>query len=241
MEANGSTDMVVFGGSGSGENDQEGPDVFCYLNSSSFVDGGTVNPTPYFIAEINDPNGINTTGNGIGHDLQLVIDGELTRTYNLNDYFQYDFGSHTTGTLGFSIPELSEGQHRLQFRAWDLMNNSTLKELQFKVSKDAAPTFFDVECTHNPATTSTGIRIIHDRIGCNMDIILDIFDMAGHHLWQHHETGTPYDNSYLINWDLCVDGGRRLHTGVYLYRVRISSNGSSQTSKAKKIIIISNK
>ncbi len=241
VEANGSTDMVVFGGSGSGENDQEGPDVFCYLNSSSFVDGGTVNPTPYFIAEINDPNGINTTGNGIGHDLQLVIDGELTRTYNLNDYFQYDFGSHTTGTLGFSIPELSEGQHRLQFRAWDLMNNSTLKELQFKVSKDAAPTFFDVECTHNPATTSTGIRIIHDRVGCNMDIILDIFDMAGHHLWQHHETGTPYDNSYLINWDLCVDGGRRLHTGVYLYRVRISSNGSSQTSKAKKIIIISNK
>lgn len=96
------------------------------------MDGGTVNPTPYFIAEINDPNGINTTGNGIGHDLQLVIDGELTRTYNLNDYFQYDFGSHTTGTLGFSIPELSEGQHRLQFRAWDLMNNSTLKELQFK-------------------------------------------------------------------------------------------------------------
>jgi hypothetical protein len=65
--------------------------------------------------------------------------------------------------------------------------------------------------------------------------------MAGHHLWQHQEHGTPYDNTYTINWDLCVDGGRRLHTGVYLYRVRISSQGSSQTSKAKKIIIISNK
>jgi hypothetical protein len=74
-----------------------------------------------------------------------------------------------------------------------------------------------------------------------MDIILDIFDMAGHHLWQHTEHGTPVDNSYTINWDLCIDGGRRLHTGVYLYRVRISSNGSGQTSKAKKLIVISNK
>lgn len=240
-EANGYTDQLTFGGSGSSGNDTEGPSVFCYLNSSSFVDGGVVNPTPYFIAEIADPSGINSTGNGIGHDLQLIIDGELARTYNLNDYFQYEFGSYTKGSVGFSIPELSEGTHRLQFRAWDVLNNSTTSELNFKVSKDASPNFFDVECTQNPATTTTGIRIIHDRVGSNLDIILDIFDMAGHHLWQHHEYGTPYDNSYIINWDLCVDGGRRLHTGVYLYRVSISSNGSSQTSKAKKIIIISNK
>ncbi len=240
-EANGYTDRLIFGGSGGKSDDHEGPSIFCYLNSSSFVDGGTVNPTPYFIAELSDSSGINSTGNGIGHDLQLIIDGEMSRTYNLNDYFQYDFGSHTTGTLGFSIPELAEGPHRLQFRAWDVMNNSSITELNFKVSKDAAPTFFDVECTHNPATTTTGFRIIHDRIGSNLDIILDIFNMAGQHLWQHHEHGTPYDNSYLINWDLCVDGGRRLNTGVYLYRVRISSNGSSQTSKAKKLIILSNK
>lgn len=240
-EVNGNTDKLTFGGAGSAGSDHKGPNVFCYLNSSSFVDGGTVNPTPYFIAEIADSSGINSTGNGIGHDLQLIIDGELSRTYTLNDYFQYDFGSYTKGMVGFSIPELSEGPHRLQFRAWDVLNNSTLSELNFKVSKDIAPTFFDVECTHNPATTTTGFRIIHDRIGSNMDITLDIFDMAGHHLWQHQEHGTPYDNTYTINWDLCIDGGRRLHTGVYLYRVRISSNGSSQTSKAKKIIIISNK
>ncbi len=240
-EANGFNGQIIFGAGDGGSDDHEGPSIFCYLNSSSFVDGGTVNTTPYFFAEISDPSGINSTGNGIGHDLQLIIDGELARTYTLNDYFQHDFGTYTKGTVGFSIPELSEGPHRLQFRAWDVLNNSSTSELNFKVSKDISPNFFDVECTQNPATTSTGIRIIHDRIGCNMDIILDIFDMAGHHLWQHHEHGTPYDNSYTINWDLCVDGGRRLHTGVYLYRVRISSNGSSQSSKAKKIIIISNK
>lgn len=240
-EANGYTDHIAFGGTGHEVNDHEGPLVFCYLNSSSFMDGGTVNDTPYFVAELADSSGINSTGNGIGHDLQLIIDGELARTYTLNDYFLYDFGSHTKGTVGFSIPELSEGPHRLQFRAWDVLNNSTTSELNFQVSKDLSPELIDVECTQNPATTTTGFRIIHDRVGSNMEIILDIFDMAGHHLWQHTEHGTPVDNSYIINWDLCVDGGRRLHTGVYLYRIRISSNGSGQTSKAKKLIIISNK
>lgn len=241
QEASGYTDRIVFGGTGHEGGDHDGPSIFCYLNSSSFVDGGVVNPTPYFIAELADSSGINSTGNGIGHDLQLIIDGELSRTYTLNDYFQYDFGSHTKGTVGFSIPELSEGNHRLQFRAWDVLNNSTTTELNFQVSKELAPEFFDVECTQNPATTTTGFRIIHDRVGSNMDIILDIFDMAGHHLWQHTEHATPTNNNYIINWDLCVDGGRRLHTGVYLYRIRISSNGSGQTSKAKKLIIISNK
>ncbi len=240
-EASGYTDRIIFGGTGHEGNDHEGPSVFCYLNSSSFVDGGTVNPTPFFVAELADSSGINSTGNGIGHDLQLIIDGELARTYTLNDYFQYDFGSHTKGTVGFSIPELPEGPHRLQFRAWDVLNNSTTSELNFQVSKDQSPDLIDVDCTQNPATTTTGIRIIHDRVGSNMEVILDIFDMAGRHLWQHTEHGTPVDNSYIINWDLCVDGGRRLNTGVYLYRVRISSNGSGQTSKAKKIIILSNK
>ena len=240
-EASGYTDRIIFGGTGHEGHDHEGPSVFCYLNSSSFVDGGTVNPTPFFVAELADSSGINSTGNGIGHDLQLIIDGELARTYTLNDYFQYDFGSHTKGTVGFSIPELLEGPHHLQFRAWDVLNNSTTSELNFQVSKDQSPDLIDVDCTQNPATTTTGIRIIHDRAGSNMEVILDIFDMAGRHLWQHTEHGTPIDNSYIINWDLCVDGGRRLNTGVYLYRVRISSNGSGQTSKAKKIIILSNK
>ena len=240
-EASGYTDLVSFGGTGYETTDTIGPSVFCYLNSSSFVDGGNTNKTPYFIAELADSCGINATGNGIGHDLQLVIDGELSRTYILNDYFVYDFGSHTKGTVGFSIPELDEGPHKLQFRAWDILNNSTTKELNFNVVKGLSPEIIDVECTRNPATTTTGFRIIHDRAGSNMDIVLDIFDFSGRLLWQHAESGVPTDNSYTINWDLCIDGGRRLQTGVYLYRIRVSSDNSSYASKAKKLIILSSK
>ncbi len=37
-------------------------------------------------------------GSGIGHDLQLVIDGDMSKTYVLNDHFTYDFGTYTSGS-----------------------------------------------------------------------------------------------------------------------------------------------
>ncbi len=221
--------------------DSIGPSVYCYLNSSSFTNGDEVNATPYFVAEINDENGINSTGNGIGHDLELIIDGEMSKTYVLNDFFEFDFGSFKSGRLGYSIPQLEPGEHKLLFRAWDILNNSTTSELTFTVAKSVKPRLFDVDCTKNPATTSTTFRIMHDRAGSEIDVVLDIFDMSGRHLWSNATKGVSANNILNIDWDLTVNGGRRLGTGVYLYRVRISCDGSSYASKAKKLIIISNK
>ncbi len=240
-EASGICNQIVLGSAESLKDDQTGPAIYCYLNSSSFVNGGNVNPTPYFYAQLMDEDGINATGSGIGHDLQLIIDGEMSQTYSLNDYFQYDFGSYTSGTVGFSIPTLSYGEHKLLFRAWDILNNSSTAELNFNVVKGLEPRFFDVECTRNPASTSTSFRILHDRTNSDIDIILDVFDISGRHLWSYGENGVPTDNSYTIDWDLTIDGGRRLQTGVYLYRVRISSDGSTYASKAKKLIILTYK
>ena len=214
MEASGICDQVKMSGSGPLPHDGAGPNIYCYLNSESFVNGGSVNPTPYFVAQLNDEDGINAAGSGIGHDLELIIDGDMTKTYSLNDYFKYDFGSYTTGTVGYSIPELSYGEHKLLFRAWDILNNSSTAELTFKVVKGLEPLFFDVEATKNPATTTTSFRILHDRTGSDLDIILDVFDISGRHLWSYSENGIPADNSYTVDWDLTVDGGRRLQTGV---------------------------
>ena len=239
--ANGLCDHFVLGGATTAQRDTIGPKVYCYLNSENFTNGDKVNLTPYFVAQISDDSGINATGNGIGHDIQLVIDGQTAQTYTLNDYFSYDFGSYTSGTVGFSIPTLNAGKHKLQFRVWDTQNNSTTTELSFEVVESLEPVFFDVECTRNPAETTTSFRIIHDRTGSQMDVILDIFDMSGRHLWQHAKSGVPTDGTYLIDWDLTSGSGSRISTGVYLYRVRISSDGSSYASRAKKLIVISNK
>ena len=236
--ANGMSNQLALNGTAEQSSSELGPDIYCYLNSESFSNGGEVNSTPYFVAELNDEDGLNASGSGIGHDLLLIIDGNVATTYTLNDYFNFDFGSYTKGKVGYSIPKLSYGQHKLQFRAWDVLNNSSITELTFNVVKGLEPVFVDVECSPNPAKTSTSFRITHDRIGTEMDVKLDVFDTSGRHLWTYSENGVPTDNTYTVNWNLNYDGGRHLNTGLYLYRLSISSEGSTYATKAKKLIVI---
>ena len=238
LTAHGRSEAFSMGGDADVPNDGIGPSIYCYLNSSAFVNGGKVNSTPYFYAELTDKNGINVSGSGVGHDLELIIDGSMDMTYNLNDYFQYDFGDYRSGSVGFSLPELSEGHHLLLFRAWDVLNNSSVAELKFQVVKGIDPQYVNVDCTHNPATTQTSFVISHDRAGCNVSAEIELFDTSGRQLWHHREQGLSAGGNYVIDWDLTVDGGRRLSTGVYLYRAIVECDGSRKASKAKKLIIL---
>ena len=238
LRANGSCDRFKVGGSSEMQNDSIGPSIYCYLNSTAFQDGGNVNSTPFFVAQLSDKDGINAAGSGIGHDLQLVIDGDVAKTYVLNDNFSYDFGSYTSGSTYYGIPELEPGKHQLTFRAWDIQNNSSVVKLHFNVVKGLSPTIFDVGVTENPAKTSTTFIISHDRTETDMNVVVELFDTSGRQLWRHAENGVSASSTYTIPWDLTIDGGRPLGTGVYLYRVKVSTDGSSYAYKTKKLIVL---
>lgn len=235
---NGYSEDFIVGGTGVFDNDSIGPSVYCYLNSPTFTNGDNVNTTPYFVAEISDKNGINAVGSGIGHDLLLTIDGKMEYTYVLNDNFTYDFGSYTKGSTYYNLPELEPGKHTLKFRAWDILNNLTTSELTFNVVRNLKPDYFQVGSTANPARTSTTFVINHDRSGSNLDIEIDVFDISGRPLWHHKENGVSSVGAYTVDWNLVGDNGSRLHTGVYIYRVKMSSDGSEAVSKAQKLIIL---
>lgn len=236
--AHGHNESFSFDGTDVADNSGKGPIVYCYLNKPSFSNGDVVNQTPYFYAEISDEDGINTAGSGIGHDLQLTIDGQLATTYNLNNYFQFDFGNYRSGHVGFSIPTLEEGQHHLLFRAWDVLNNPTTSELTFTVQSGLSPTDIDVVSTRNPAKTSTTFLITHDRIGSQLTVVMDVFDTSGRQLWMHSEECVPTSNTYTVDWNLCASQGYRLPPGLYIYRVRLSSEGSDVVSKSRKLVIV---
>ncbi len=238
QRAQGSSEAFKVGGSALEKNDSIGPSIYCYLNTPSFVDGGSVNPTPYFVAEVSDKDGINAAGSGIGHDLQLVIDGDASKTYNLNNNFTYDFGTYTSGSTYYSIPELAAGPHKLQFRAWDILNNSSTATLTFQVVKKLKPSF-DTGVTENPAKGSTTFLINHDRAASQLDIVIEVYDTSGRMLWNHAESGVSGLGTYTVKWDLSTGNGT-LHTGLYLYRVKVSSDGSAYEAKTKKLIVINN-
>ena len=239
LMANGYDGSFTVGGSELAGNDSIGPSVYCYLNSPSFVDGGKVNTTPYFVAQITDKDGINATSNGIGHDMVLTIDGDMSKTYVLNNNFSYDFGSYTKGSTFYSIPELDEGDHRLTFRVWDILNNPSTTVLTFKVEKSLRPSF-TIGATANPATSSTTFIINHDRIGCEMDVEITVADLVGRVLWHHSESGVSTGSAYTVDWDLTTDSGYKLPAGVYIYKVTTTTDGVSGKPKAKKLIITNN-
>ena len=238
--AHGACEKFTVNGSNIAENDSIGPSIYCYLNSEDFTFGGEVNSTPFFVAQISDKDGINASGAGIGHDMTLIIDGDIEKTYNLNDNFTFDYESYTSGQTYYALPALSEGKHTLKFRAWDILNNPSTTTLDFVVKKDIQPNIVDVYATNNPARESTTFVVAHNFCGADLDLAIDIMDTSGRLLWSTSESGTATTNTIAYKWDLCTDSGAKLNTGIYLYRIKLSSNGSSYASKAKKLLIINN-
>ena len=219
--------------------DSIGPSIYCYLNSPSFQNGGDVNPTPLFYAEISDKDGINTSGSAYGHDMQLVIDNDVNQTYSLNDNFTFELGDYTKGSTFYTLPTLSPGKHTLKFRAWDILNNSSTTSLTFNVTNALKPNIQDIYCTKNPARDNTSFIITHDRKGSVVTIEIEVMNMAGRPLWRKTVKGSSTSSgSVVVDWDLTTDAGGKLQTGVYLYRFRLSADGSDSVSKAKKLIII---
>lgn len=133
-EAQGSFDGFILGGTAEGlSNDSVGPAISLYLNSPDFVSGDKVNETPLLVATLEDKDGINTVGNGIGHDITAIVDGSAAQTYKLNNYYASDFGNYTRGSLSYTLPALAPGHHTLMLRAWDMMNNSSTVTVEFEV------------------------------------------------------------------------------------------------------------
>ena len=242
VEANGySEDFTVGGISPSAESDTEGPQIFAYLNTEDFENGGTVNSTPYFVAKLNDESGISYSGSGLGHDLLLTVDGDASQTYVLNDYYAPEFGDFTEGTVAYSIPALTEGRHSLLFRAWDVLNNSSAVSLDFVVDGSMKPTMFNLTVSQNPALTSTIFLISYNMPGTDCDLLIEVFDFAGRRMWSKSLIANTGTGTYSVPWNLTMQGGGRLGAGIYFYRATLRQGDSKKVSKTQKIIIHGNK
>jgi hypothetical protein len=240
-EAQGNFDNFTVGGtSETADTDTVGPEIrMLYLNDTTFVDGGKVNTTPYFVAELWDKSGVNITGSSVGHDMMLVIDGSPLLSYNLNSYYNLLSGEEGAGIVQFSIPALEPGMHTAEFWVWDILNNSTVRTFTFEVVEGLKPNLVDVVATPSPARGQVTFHITHNRPESRMRVGIMVYDLAGRLYWKHEESGTSdLFSAYSVSWDLTDGAGARLRPGVYIYRAAISTNNSKEATTAKKLIIL---
>ncbi len=235
--ANGYYENFTVGGTAQGTAvDSIGPDIRLYLNTPSFQYGANVNSTPMLVAELHDESGLNTSGNGIGHDILLVIDNNPEWTWVLNGNFRQYPGDYTRGLVTFSIPELPEGKHTLMLRAWDVFNNSKTVYLGFKVVDDLDPVF-SVDVTDSPARESTTFVITHDRPGQGTKVTVQVFGSDGTSQWIGSTTDSSASGVSTITWNLHSSSGHRLQPGLYFVRATVSSGQGSGRASCKLVIV----
>lgn len=233
-EAQGFYENFIIGGSNPDVfYETEGPEINMYLNTAGFKSGDKVNETPLFIAHVSDVNGINQVGSGIGHDILLVIDEDPGKSYVLNDYYKSAMNDYSQGTVRFKLPELRSGKHTLTFRVWDLLNNSSVQTIEFEVVKGLEPEIFSVKNYPNPVRSYTKFVVEHDRPESVMNTQVDIYDLSGRQVWTFKQSTLDE-----INWDVSDMTGRRLSTGVYLYRISIQTNSKVVRSRMNKLIVV---
>ena len=66
--------MVIGGLEEFATQDNDGPEIELFMNNIDFIYGGITDESPSLYAVVQDDSGINTTGNGIGHDLVATLD-----------------------------------------------------------------------------------------------------------------------------------------------------------------------
>lgn len=231
-EAVGHCHDFIVGGTGSiVAVDTMGPEMRIYLNTPAFVDGGRTYATPRFFAELEDEHGINTAGAGIGHDLMLIVDDDPKQIYVLNDYFTAASNSYQSGLVSYLMEALPDGPHSLSFRAWDLLNNSTTKSLNFVVEAGLDPSIYSVTTYPNPVQTEGIVNLIvnYDQPDERLSTELYLYNINGQLVYSHLQK-----NPDAVSINLAQLG---LQPGVYVYNLRIKSASSKYSMTSGKIIV----
>ncbi len=239
-DANGYYENVVIGGVNSNAGmDSKGPDVRLYMNDDKFVFGGLTDENPSLYAVVTDTNGINTIGNGIGHDITAQLDNDNAKIFVLNDYYQADLNNYQKGTVQYKLSSLAEGTHTVKFKVWDVYNNSSEAQTEFVVSTSATLALSHVLNYPNPFTTHTRFMFEYNCPCTSVEVMIQIFTVSGKLIKtidRHVQTEGYRSDS--IEWDGLDDYGNKIGRGVYVYKLRVRAPDNKYAEKFEKLVLL---
>ncbi len=240
VDGNGYTqDFIIGGSSSSSISDDVGPDIELYMNDESFIYGGMTNDDPILLAKLFDEQGINTVGNGIGHDIIAILDENTENAVNLNEYFQSEIDNYKRGELRYPLADLSDGKHTITLKAWDNANNSSERTIEFNVVSEKNVRIENLVNYPNPFTTNTEFIFQHNQPGIPMDVKLEIFTVSGKLVKSFDQV--ILSEGFLsrdIRWNGRDDFGDKIGKGVYVYKLKVRSRNGSVDEVFEKLVIL---
>ena len=232
-------DFYIGGSSDSINTDKDGPSINIYMNDENFVSGGLTDENPKLYAIINDSSGINTVGNGIGHDITGILDNNTSNTIILNDYYESDIDKYQQGKIEYQFSDISEGKHNLKIKLWDVNNNSTEEYIEFTVAKSEKLAIKNVFNYPNPFTENTSFYFDHNRPNEDLEVLIQIFTVSGK-LIKTISTilNSESFRSEPIFWNGKDDYNDNIGRGVYFYKISVRTTLGNTATKIEKLVIL---
>jgi hypothetical protein len=129
--------------------------VFINDTLNQYIQKTWINENSNLYINLKDSSGIQTSGNSLGHDISLVIDGEAQSPIILNNYYTADVNTYQSGKIKYALPTLSAGAHQLIIKAWDLIGNSNKDTLNVIVPNRSILSVKNLTNYPNPVQSNT--------------------------------------------------------------------------------------
>lgn len=239
-DAHGADRRIIIGGFNEAASiDLSGPVVELFMNNEKFKNGGITDQNPVLLAKVSDESGINTTGMGIGHDITAILNNQTDNVYVLNDFYQTDLDTYTSGTIRYPFYNLPDGPHQLRLKVWDVYNNATEGFIDFVVASSGAIALREVLNYPNPFRGRTQFVIEHNQAGETIDYEIYIYSLDGRiRKTMRERIRTGNFRSELFTWDGRSDDGQMLESGTYVYRIIMRHEATGTEEKSSKLVII---
>ena len=142
--------------------------------------------------------------------------------YVLNNYYIASLDTYSEGRLIFPINDLPSGRYTAKLKVWDIHNNSSQHSVDFIVSDQPRIRLFNVLNFPNPARDFTRFSFEHDRVGEELAVRIEIFNVRG---------ALVVDNAFVVDGsdrlidpiDMTLPPGK-FAEGMYFYRLSVESD-----------------
>lgn len=220
FEGAGFRDSVRVGGTENAPPDTSGPEMLLYLNNRSFRAGDIVSENPTLFVDLVDSNGINTSVSGIGHRIEVWVNGS-PESKDITEYYSSELDDFQRGTASYPLRDLRQGRNNVRVRAWDTHNNPTLQETFFNVASSDELRISEVFNYPNPFSRGTTFTFRQNLLG-PLAVKIKIYTVAGR-LIQSLDAASSGESFVRVTWDGRDRDGAVLANGVYLYKIVVTT------------------
>jgi flagellar hook assembly protein FlgD len=137
------------------------------------------------------------------------------------------------------MKNLAPGIHNIKVKAWDINNNSGEGRVDFSVVSGSETVLGNVFNFPNPFNDVTTFSFEHNHPNENLEVQIDILSTTGQLIHQIKEnlqaTGS---RTATITWDTKSSFGVSVASGMYVYRISITTPNGQSAAAYQKLIIV---